>query len=204
MGATTGLVLAGGSSQRMGRNKAFLPFGGRALIEVVIERVALVCAEVLIVASDIATYTGLGLPVVVDRFRGVGVLGGLHAGLRAASHDLALAVGCDMPFLRPDLLRAFAGWAVGFDAVVLRRSAPESQAGRTFVEPLHAAYRRACLPALEAAIRAGERRIVSFFPDVRVRYVTLDDIAPFDPHLRSFRNINTPEEWRAAQAERWG
>ncbi len=205
MGATTGLVLAGGSSRRMGRNKAFLPFDERPLIEVVIERVALVCAEVLIVASDVTTYTGLGLPVVTDRFRGVGVLGGLHAGLEAASYDLALAVGCDMPFIQPDLLRAFTEWAVGFDVVVLRHRAPESQASgkreQMFVEPLHAAYRRACLPALEAMIRAGERRIVSFFPDVRVRYVTMDDIAPFDPDLRSFRNINTPEEWRAAQAE---
>jgi len=185
----TGLVLAGGASRRMGRNKAFLELDGRPLIEIVIERIAQVCAEVLIVAGDAQPYAGLGVPAVEDRFRGVGVLGGLHAGLEAASHDLALAVACDMPFLDPDLLRAFAGWAEGFDVTVLRQGEN--------VEPLHAAYRRVCLPAIEAAIRAHRRRIISFFPHVRVRYVTLEDVTPFDPELRSFRNVNTPQEWQA-------
>jgi molybdopterin-guanine dinucleotide biosynthesis protein A len=54
---------------------------------------------------------------------------------------------------------------------------------------------------MEAAIRAGERRIISFFPQVRVRYITLEEVAPIDPHLDSFRNVNTPEEWEAAQLE---
>ena len=51
------------------------------------------------------------------------------------------------------------------------------------------------------AIRAGERRIVSFFPHVRVRYVTPENVTPFDPDLRSFHNVNTPEEWEAVRAE---
>jgi molybdopterin-guanine dinucleotide biosynthesis protein A len=194
--AVTGVVLAGGASRRMGRDKAFLELDGRSLIDVVIERMIGVCAELLVVAGDAVSYVDLGVPVVTDRFRGVGVLGGLHAGLEAASNDLVLAVGCDMPFLNPALLRAFAGWAAGFDVAVLRR-------GR-WVEPLHATYRRTCLPAMEAAIRSGERRIVSFFPEVRVRYVTTEEVAPIDPELRSLRNVNTPEEWAAVQAEQGG
>jgi molybdopterin-guanine dinucleotide biosynthesis protein A len=176
----------------MGRDKAFLELDGRPLIAHVVERVACVCAEVLVVASNVQPYAGLGARLVEDRFRGVGVLGGLHAGLEAAAHELALAVGCDMPFLNPALLRAFAGWAEGFDVAVLRQGEQ--------VEPLHGAYRRTCLPAIEAAIRANRRRIVSFFPQVRVRYVIPEEVAPFDPGLRSFRNVNTPEEWEAVQA----
>jgi molybdopterin-guanine dinucleotide biosynthesis protein A len=191
----TGLVLAGGTSRRMGRDKAFLELGGRPLIQVVIECMTQVCAEVLVVAGDARPYTGLGVRVVEDRFRGVGVLGGLHAGLEAATHELALGVGCDMPFLDPDLLRAFAGWAEGFDVAVLRYPDGEQ------VEPLHGAYRRTCLPAMEAAMRAGRRRIISFFPQVRVRYVTPEDVTPFDPDLRSLRNVNTPQEWEAVRAE---
>jgi molybdopterin-guanine dinucleotide biosynthesis protein A len=189
----TGLVLAGGASQRMGRDKALLELDGRSLIQIVVERMAQVCSEVLIVSGDVEPYIGLGAPVVEDRFQDVGVLGGLHAGLRAASDELTLAVGCDMPFLNPGLLRAFADWAEGYDVALLRQG--------EHVEPLHGAYRRTCLPAMEAAIRAGERRIISFFPQVRVRYITLEEVAPIDPHLDSFRNVNTPEEWEAAQLE---
>lgn len=189
----TGIILAGGAGRRIGRNKAFLELDGRPLIEIVIERLTQVCAEVLIVASDGHPYAGLSLSLVEDRFRGVGVLGGLHAGLEAAAYPLVLAVGCDMPFLNPDLLRAFLGWIEGFDVALLRQG--------EHVEPLHAAYRRTCLPAIEAVIRAGERRIISFFPHVRVRYVTPEEAVAFDHDLRSFRNVNTPEEWEAVQAE---
>jgi len=207
----TGLVLAGGASRRMGRNKAFLELDGKPLIAHVVERMHSVCSEVLVVSGDTSPYAGLGVALVEDRFRDVGVLGGLHAGLEAAAYDLVLAVGCDMPFLNPELLRAFVGWAEGFDVALLRhappqsparsrRDVPEGQEG-LYVEPLHAAYRRTCLPAMEAAIHAGERRIVSFLTHVRVRYVTLVDISTIDPDLRSFRNVNTPREWEAVRAE---
>ena len=146
----SGVVLAGGASRRMGRNKAFLELDGRPLLAVVIERLAEVCAEVLVVAGDVDLYAGFGVPVVGDRFPGVGALGGLHAGLDVASFELALVVGCDMPFLDPALLRAFAAWAEGYDVALLRQGEQ--------VEPLHAAYRRTCLPAIEQAIRSGRRR----------------------------------------------
>ncbi len=189
----TGLVLAGGASQRMGQDKAFLQLDGQSLIQIVLDRMLGLCSEVLIVSGDLAPYAGLGVPVVQDRFPDVGVLGGLHAGLQAASFDLSLAVGCDMPFLKPHLLRAFAAWAAGADVALLR-------CGKN-VEPLHAAYRRTCVPAIEAAIRAGQRRIVSFFHQVRVRYVTPEEVRLLDPHLTSFRNINTPQEWQAARED---
>lgn len=189
----TGAVLAGGASRRMGCNKAFLELVGKPLIVRVLDRLAGVCAEVLIVASDIPLYAPLGVPVVADRFPGVGVLGGLHAGLQAASYDLVLAVGCDMPFLNPDLLRAFVAWADGYDVVAFRRG--------EHVETLHAVYRRTCLEPMEQAIRSGERRIISFFTHVRVRYLTPEEAFPLDPHLRSLYNVNTPEEWESIQQE---
>jgi molybdopterin-guanine dinucleotide biosynthesis protein A len=190
----TGIVLAGGASQRMGRDKAFLELNGRPLVAHVIERIAQVCEDVIVVARNAEPFTGLGARSVEDRFRGVGVLGGLHAGLEAAANELALVVACDMPFLNPELLVAFARWAEGFDVAVLRQGEQ--------VEPLHGAYRRTCLSAIETAIRAGRRRIVSFFPLVRVHYVAQEDVIPLDAEMHSFRNINTPEEWEEAQ-KRW-
>jgi len=98
-----------------------------------------------------------------------------------------------MPFLKPKVLRAFAAWAEGYDVAILRHNG--------YLEPLHGAYRRSCLQPIEAAIRAGKRRVVSFFPRVRVRAITLAEVAPLDPQLESFRNLNTPEEWEMAKEE---
>jgi molybdopterin-guanine dinucleotide biosynthesis protein A len=189
----TGVVLAGGRSLRVGRDKALLELGGKPLIAIVADRMASVCQEVIIASGPTVRYADLGFSVVTDRYSDVGALAGLHAGLKAASHEVALVVGCDMPFLNPRLLRAFVEWVEGFDAAIFKQGEN--------VEPLHAAYRRTCLEPIEAAIRAGQRRIISFFPRVRVRHVTPEEVRQIDPDLRSFRNVNTPEEWQAAQAE---
>jgi len=185
----TGVVLAGGRSTRIGQNKAFLLLEGRPLIAHVLDRLAEVCQEVLVVAQEVSAYAGLGVRLVKDVFTGVGVLAGLHAGLQAAQHELILAVGCDMPFLQPAVLRAFVAWADGYDVVALQR--------QERIETLHAVYRRTCLGPMEAAIRAGHSRIISFFPSVRVRYIDPDQLKSLDPEGRSFININTLQEWNA-------
>lgn len=183
----TGIVLAGGASRRMGRDKALLELKGRPLIAVVADRLRAVADEVVLVADDSRPYASFVDRCVPDVFPGVGTLGGIHAGLRAAGHDLALVVSCDMPFLDPALLSWFAASAQGADLLVLKR--------RGWVEPLHAVYHRRCLPAIEAVIQAGQRQAFAFYDRVRVRYVTPTEIAHLDPELRSFRNVNTPQEW---------
>ena len=189
----SGIVLAGGKSRRMGQNKALMELAGRPLIAIVAERLRVVVDEIIISADEVELYSSFADLVVPDRFKGVGTLGGVHAGLAAASHDLALVVGCDMPFLDPLVLAWFAEAANDADVVVLRQG--------EWVEPLHAVYRkRQCLPAIEAAIRSGRRRIISFFDAVRVRYVDPAEIAHLDPDLRSFYNINTPDDWFALQS----
>ena len=84
----------------------------------------------------------------------------------------------------------------------LRRGDPElphPRTGEPVKEPLHALYRQICLEAVAARLAAGERQMVSFFPDVRVRIVGPDAIRDFDPDFRSFFNVNTPEDWKAAE-----
>ncbi len=175
----------------MGSNKAFLELGGRPMIAVVAERLRAVAQEVIIAADDTHLYLPYGDRCVPDQFPGVGTLGGIHAGLSAAAHDLTLVVGCDMPFIDAEV----SGWFVeaardkpGADVVILRTG--------EWVEPLHAVYRKSCQRPIEEAIRAGRRRVVSFFDQVRVRYVEPAEIAHLDSELESFRNLNTPEEWQ--------
>ncbi len=187
----SGVILAGGASRRMGSDKALLQLDGQPLIVVVAERLRAVTDEVILVADEGGRYRGLTDRTVPDIYPGVGTLGGIHAGLVAASYDLALVVACDMPSLDPRVLSWFVGVAEGVDLVVLRHSKG--------VEPLHAVYRKTCLPAIEDTIRSGERCAFAFYDRIRVRYVAPQELSMLDPELASFANVNTPAEWREAQ-----
>jgi len=188
----TGIILAGGRSLRMGVDKLWLDAGGRPLIARVAERLAGLAAEIVVVrASPTAELPELPGRVVEDRYPGMGPLAGLHAGLHAASTPWAFAVACDMPFLVSSLIQYLALLRPASDAVV------PYLAGRP--EPLHAFYHRRCLPEIERCLAQGKRRLLAFYPAVHVRPVSPSEIAVFDPDLRSFININTPEEWATAR-----
>ena len=182
----------------MGRDKAFLELAGRPLIARIADQVRLVSREVIVAGGSaagdsMARYAPFADRCVPDVYPGVGTLGGIHAGLEVARHDLALVVACDMPFLNPDLLAWFVDAAGDWDLVVLKHDQG--------VEPLHAVYRKTCLPAIEATIRRGERCAFAFYDQIRVRFVRPAEIAHLDAALCSFRNLNTPEEWHAAVAQ---
>jgi len=189
----SGVVLAGGASRRMGRDKAFLELGGRPMIEIVLDRIRGVVAETVVVTNTPQQYTHLAARLVGDIHSGVGVLGGIHGGLTAAKHDHALIVGCDMPFLNSQLLEYLISLSPRYDVVV--------PCIDDLLEPLHAIYSRSCLPLIETQIRAGRWQAFSFYPQAHVRYVRLDEITHFDPELLSLQNANTPEDWQKAKRE---
>lgn len=198
--AVTGVVLAGGQSRRLGRDKAVEPFQGQPLIRRVLDRVAQVAQELVVVVADPARGQALPLEigmeseaahrVALDRYPGAGSLGGIFSGLWAAQHPWALVVSCDMPFLNPALLRHMVALRPDADAVV-----PVVD-GRP--EPTHALYSKACLPHMEARLQAKELKISGFFDQVRVRYLEEGDILQLDPELLSFFNVNTPEDLQRA------
>ena len=204
----TGIILAGGQSRRMGADKAFLVLDGQRLIERVLRVLQQVCGEIIIVSSDTGPYEALGVRAVSDSLRGFGAIAGLHAGLQAMGTDLGVAVAVDMPFLSSPLLRAMVDAAADWDAVIpalASGTAPADPArGRAKdvgIHPLHAVYRRTCLPAIRAAIDRDDRRLSAFIPVVRVRYLGADEIRLYDPDLRSLVNVNTPEELRRLERE---
>ena len=190
----SGIILAGGTSRRLGQDKRFLSINGQPLIARVLQRLRPLVGELLIVSREPEHFTGLDARVVVDRYPGMGVLAGVHAGLAAAQGDWAFVVAADLPFLNPALLRALADLARrGAADVVVPRCAEG-------LEPLHALYRPlACAPAAEAALLQGRRRVVSFYPQVRVLEMPPDEAARWDPEGLSFFNVNTPEDWAFVQ-----
>jgi len=192
--AISAVVLAGGESQRLGMDKALLELHGQTLLARTVSKVASLSDDVIVVTNNPERYRHLGLEVrfVPDEQPGEGALMGLYSGLRAARHDTALAVACDMPFLNILLLRYMLAESTGYDVVVPRLE-------NDLLEPLHAIYSKRCLPFIAKLLAQGRRRIFAFFADVRVHYVEESTIARFDPLHLSFVNVNTPADWQLAQ-----
>jgi molybdopterin-guanine dinucleotide biosynthesis protein A len=185
--SVTAVVLAGGQSSRMGSNKALLPYRGGRFIESIHRQLSALFEDVLLVTGTPEQYAFLDCRTVPDRYPGMGALAGLHAGLYASRTPHIFAVACDMPYLNDSLIRALLARRHQADVVI-----PESDHG---LEPLHAVYGRGCLSAMEQALRCERRRIVSFFPQVRVQVFTSDLVATIDREFTSFSNINTPADY---------
>jgi molybdopterin-guanine dinucleotide biosynthesis protein A len=183
----TGVILAGGKSSRMGSNKALLPYRGGRFIESIHRQLSGLFDEVLVVTNSPEQYAFLGCRMVSDLYRDMGALAGLHSGLVHSRTPHIFAVACDMPYLNDAVIRTLAARRHQMEVII-----PEGNNG---LEPLHAVYSRSCLPAMETALQTGKRRLISFFPEVQVMIVPGDTIRFVDPHLDSFRNINTPADY---------
>lgn len=191
--AITPLILAGGKSTRMGQNKAFVLINGKPMIEVVAEKVAgmFECSPMLITNTP-EVYAYLGLKMVEDIIKNKGPLAGIHAGLSYSRNQFSFIVGCDMPFLNSDLVRYMVEVKSTYDVIIPRTG--------DYAEPLHAVYSTHCLAPIEARLQQNERKIISFFTDVKVRYIERKEIEIFSGGLMSFQNINTQEDLKRAQA----
>jgi molybdopterin-guanine dinucleotide biosynthesis protein A len=187
-------IQAGGQSRRMGRDKALMPFLGRPLIQRVVDRLAPIADEILVTTNSPEDFRFLDLPLFPDLKPGRGALGGLYTALSSATCDAVAVVACDMPFASVSLIEAANRLLIqeGADVII-----PDSGDG---LEPLHAVYRRAtCLPAIESAIDADKWRLISWFPQVKVRILQPDEIKVHDPTGLAFWNLNTPEEFAEAE-----
>jgi len=192
---TRAAILAGGTSSRVGLNKALLRLreDGPTLIEIVVGKLweAGFSAPLLLTNSPLE-YSFLGLETAADEVPGAGPLAGIVAGLEHSRHERMLVVACDMPLLNPPLLRFMASLPGGYEAIVPRW---RDATGEARVEPLHAIYSKACVPHIRRRLASGDYRAHALFQDLSVRYVQNAEIRRFDPQFESFRNVNTLEDW---------
>jgi len=189
-------IQAGGESSRMGEDKALKTFLGRPLIQRVVERLASVADELIVTTNRSDHYAFLNLPLSLraDLKPGRGALGGLYTAIASAKHPIVAVVACDMPFASASLLEASSRLLLEEEVDVV---IPKSEEG---YEPLHAVYRRAtCLPAIESAIVADQWKVIAWFPQVKVRVLTSDEVKQYDPSGLAFWNVNTPEEFSKAE-----
>jgi molybdopterin-guanine dinucleotide biosynthesis protein A len=190
MEAVSAIIQAGGQSRRMGRDKALIDYHGRPLLAHVIDTLRQLSDDVIVVSNRSDSYGPIvqppGARLVPDYEPPSGPLGGLAVGLAAMKHDLAVVVACDMPLLNLDLLRYLIERAGHVDAVV-------PLTGDQY-EPLHAVYRRTCLAPIQRRLANDQRRVSSFFDEVRVAAIPEAEWRALDPSGRSLSNLNTPDD----------
>ena len=187
-------IQAGGASSRMGEDKALKPFLGHPLIQRVIERLSPIADEIIVTTNCPDDYSFLDLRLISDLKPGRGALGGLYTAIASATHPIVAVVACDMPFASPTLIEAASKLLIEEEADVVIAKGDEGY------EPLHAVYRReACLPAIEQSINADQWKVVAWFPQVKVRVLTPEEIKLSDPAALAFWNVNTPEEFVKAE-----
>jgi molybdopterin-guanine dinucleotide biosynthesis protein A len=195
----TVIVQAGGQSRRMGEDKALKLFLGEPLVQRVINRIASLADEILVVTNRPADYAFLEKKLYTDILPERGALGGLYTALKIAGQPLVAVVACDMPFVSPEMLALQRDLLKDrqVDAVI-----PQTAQG---IEPFHAIYRRStCLPAVESVLEAGKWRVDSWMAEKNIHFLQLAEAQRAlniqeQVFQKSFWNLNTPEDFLKAE-----
>ncbi len=185
----TGVLLAGGKSRRMGRDKAGLIFAGQTMADRMLEWLQDRFPHTLI-AGNRPDLARRGIDCHPDIYPGSS-LGGLHNGLLHAPTEWIFAVACDMPFPDARLLECLLNHRDRAAAVVLKTPSG--------FEPLFALYHKTCLPHLEQLLQQKRFRIYDFFDRIPVN--VLDPTEQVDDWQKSLSNLNTPEDLSRAEQE---
>lgn len=191
MTSSTGFVLAGGKSSRMGRNKALLELDGVSLVERTRDLLARVCHRVVILGAP-GLYGHLG-ECYPDLHAECGPLAGIQVALLNSQTRLNLITAVDTPFLNVKFIAYLLDRAAGSSAAV---TVPEI-AG--YVQPLCAVYTPGFLPVAEAALKAGRYKIAPLFSEVESLVLKGEELGRFAPESGMFDNLNTPEDYENAR-----
>ncbi len=188
-----GIILAGGRSTRMGRNKALLPLPSNAAVTFVEHLMALLrtqCSEVLLVVGDMqqaSLYQDTGLSLVTDETPNSGPLMGLYSGLRAVQATHALVIAVDMPFVLPEMIAFLLAQPLDEHLLMpVVNNAPQVLCG---------VYPRSLLPLIEERMQAGRRDPRSLLDIAPTHFLEEAQLRAIDPQLRSFTNVNTQYDY---------
>jgi molybdopterin-guanine dinucleotide biosynthesis protein A len=188
----TGVILVGGKSLRMGRDKALLQIAGKTFFDRVLDVFRESFDRIVLVGDRAERFAGYGLPVLPDIYPG-SALGGLYTGLYHSATEHVFVGSCDLPFPNRAVVRHLCSLKSGFDAVV-----PTLEHG---FEPLFALYAKSCLEPMRELLESGNFCAYGYYPNVRVRYVQGEELAHLDRDGRSFVNVNTPEDFERIRKE---
>lgn len=183
-----GIILAGGLNRRMGgQNKARLSIQGQTILDRLIRLLRDFFDPLLIVTNQPRDYLDEGITLVSDLIDIRSSLTGIYTGLFYAPRPHAFITGCDMPYLKRELLElVLKNLEDRWDVVV-----PVTAEG---YQPLAAIYSRRCLEPIADRLAGRKLKVSQFFPLVNLKKIPESSVRQVDPELESFFNINTPAD----------
>jgi molybdopterin-guanine dinucleotide biosynthesis protein A len=178
----TAIIMAGGKSRRMGRNKSMLVVNGEPVIKHIFKQLRPHFSQVLVSSDDVSRYNFLDVQVVPDEDTGKGPLMGIASALRVSANEVNFVIACDIPQVDISFVRQMVRESKGFDAVV-------PQTGPSRYEPLFAVYKKSTLAAIDKAIASGNYRIIEPLKFCKVNYINL-------AYGQQLRNLNTMKDYQ--------
>lgn len=179
-------ILAGGESRRMGRDKGLVKLESTPLVEHVYSAAKELGLEVFIATNRPHDYSFLGLRTVTDRPPLRASLVGLRTALEAARTERVLVLACDMPLVRPRLIKHMAGRSTTADALIPRFNGQ--------LQPFLAIYKHACIEKVETTLEDDELEMQAFLRRLRLEEISEAEVRKHDPQGLSFLNVNTEDD----------
>ena len=189
----TGVILSGGLNTRFdGVNKALVSVGGRLIIDRLLEVFSDIFDDIILVTNHPEQFLKWDVTIVTDVVDLRSSLTGIHTGLFYSSNPYAFFSACDTPFLKKELVEILLENVEPDIDIVM----PKTVAG---FEPLCAVYSKRCLKPAEDHLKANKLKIQWALRSSRIKHIAENQIRQVDPELRSFFNINTPEDLKKAE-----
>lgn len=182
----TALILCGGRSKRMGRPKAFLPFGGTTMINHILTNVKDMFAETFLVSNEPESFEDFDVDVVKDILPYRGPLGGILSGLLVSQHSHAFVIACDMPLITPKMIRELCQRRFEHDVVVASHDEG--------IEPLLGVYSKNCIKSLEESLFNGDLALKDFLSGLNSVTYDLEEETK-EGALPPYFNVNTPQDY---------
>ncbi len=182
----TALILCGGRSKRMGRPKAFLPFGGTTMINHILTNVKDMFAETFLVSNEPESFEDFDVDVVKDILPYRGPLGGILSGLLVSQHSHAFVIACDMPLITPKMIRELCQRRFEHDVVVASHDEG--------IEPLLGVYSKNCIKSLEESLFNGDLALKDFLSGLNSVTYDLEEETK-EGSLPPYFNVNTPQDY---------
>lgn len=184
------VMLLGGKSSRMGKDKCGIVFNGRPIFEQILDEVGPWFDEIILSANELGKFETYGLSTVVDEKTGCGPAGGILSVMNAFPRDYYQIVPCDTPFMTGKILSRIYDLAQSKDVGLVRT--PDGP------QPLLSTYSFSSRSSFERGINSGRFRILECIKDLDVREITIDDLGIADNWEKYFFNINSPSDLEKA------